>query len=95
MYAAPKKDYPIATLNTLREYDGILFGIPTRYGNFPGQWKVSFHLYIYYNQQNLTNSPRLSSTPLEVSGRRVPSPESTLEFSSPPEPSEEDRSLLP
>ncbi|CCX10857.1 NAD(P)H:quinone oxidoreductase, type IV [Pyronema domesticum] len=40
MYAPPKKDYPIATANTLREYDGILFGIPTRYGNFPGQWKA-------------------------------------------------------
>ncbi|KAI5809308.1 putative protoplast secreted protein 2 precursor [Pyronema omphalodes] len=40
MYAAPKKDYPVVTANTLREYDGILFGIPTRYGNFPGQWKA-------------------------------------------------------
>ena len=40
MHAAPKKDYPIAKADTLKEYDGILFGIPTRYGNFPGQWKV-------------------------------------------------------
>jgi len=25
---------------TLEAYDAILFGIPTRYGNFPAQWKV-------------------------------------------------------
>ncbi|KAA8893320.1 flavo protein-like protein [Sphaerosporella brunnea] len=40
MHAAPKADYPIATANTLRDYDGILFGVPTRYGNFPGQFKA-------------------------------------------------------
>lgn len=25
---------------TLEQYDGFLMGIPTRYGNFPAQWKV-------------------------------------------------------
>lgn len=40
MHAAPKRDYAIATADTLRDYDGILFGIPTRYGNFPGQFKA-------------------------------------------------------
>lgn len=25
---------------TLEKYDGILFGIPTRYGNMPAQWKT-------------------------------------------------------
>jgi NAD(P)H dehydrogenase (quinone) len=25
---------------TLEEYDAVLFGIPTRYGNFPAQWKA-------------------------------------------------------
>lgn len=24
----------------LEEYDAFLFGIPTRYGNFPAQWKT-------------------------------------------------------
>ncbi|OAA55032.1 Flavoprotein WrbA [Niveomyces insectorum RCEF 264] len=24
----------------LKEYDGLLFGVPTRYGNFPAQWKT-------------------------------------------------------
>lgn len=42
MYA-PAKDANIETLNdpaTLEQYDGFLFGIPTRYGNFPAQWKA-------------------------------------------------------
>lgn len=40
---APAKDKDIATLEdpkTLEQYDGFLFGIPTRYGNFPAQWKT-------------------------------------------------------
>ena len=40
MYAPPKGDYPIAEPDTLLEYDAVLFGIPTRYGNFPAQWKA-------------------------------------------------------
>jgi NAD(P)H dehydrogenase (quinone) len=40
MHAPPKKDYPIAEPETLLKYDGFLFGIPTRYGNFPAQWKT-------------------------------------------------------
>lgn len=39
MYAPPKSSYPIATPDTLLEYDGFLFGIPARYANFPVQWK--------------------------------------------------------
>jgi NAD(P)H dehydrogenase (quinone) len=42
---APPKDGSIPVLNDplkLKEYDGFLFGIPTRYGNFPAQWKVKF-----------------------------------------------------
>lgn len=39
---APKKpDYPILAPDDLANFDAFLFGIPTRYGNFPGQWKVS------------------------------------------------------
>nr|POF26011.1 minor allergen alt a 7 [Quercus suber] len=40
---APAKDskYPVLEdPTTLEQYDGILFGIPTRYGNFPAQWKT-------------------------------------------------------
>lgn len=42
MYAPPK-DASIPTLDdpsTLLDYDGFLLGIPTRYGNFPAQWKA-------------------------------------------------------
>jgi NAD(P)H dehydrogenase (quinone) len=40
MYAPAKASYPIAEPSTLLEYDAVLFGIPTRYGNFPAQWKT-------------------------------------------------------
>jgi NAD(P)H dehydrogenase (quinone) len=42
MYAPPK-DASVPVLEdptTLEEYDGFLFGIPTRFGNMPAQWKV-------------------------------------------------------
>merc|ERR1712029_807090 len=41
MYAPPKPT-DIKTLSdpsVLKDYDAFLFGIPTRYGNFPAQWK--------------------------------------------------------
>jgi hypothetical protein len=41
MHAAPKPDYPIITPAELANFDAFLLGIPTRYGNFPAQWKVS------------------------------------------------------
>ncbi|KAM3524082.1 hypothetical protein MY4038_007905 [Beauveria bassiana] len=40
---APPKATDVAVLEdpkTLLDYDGFLFGIPTRYGNFPAQWKT-------------------------------------------------------
>lgn len=40
MYAPPKSDYPVAEPTDLEAYDAVLFGIPTRYGNFPAQWKA-------------------------------------------------------
>ena len=41
MKAAPKSDtIPEITPAKLEEYDAFLFGIPTRYGNFPAQWKA-------------------------------------------------------
>ena len=43
---APPRNESIPTLDDpekLLEYDAFLLGIPTRYGNFPAQWKtVSF-----------------------------------------------------
>jgi len=40
MHAPPKPSVPVASASTLEEYDAFLFGIPTRYGNFPAQWKA-------------------------------------------------------
>ncbi|KAK9370439.1 flavoprotein-like protein [Lipomyces kononenkoae] len=40
MHAPPKKDYPIATYDTLTSHDAFLFGIPTRFGTYPAQWKT-------------------------------------------------------
>lgn len=42
LHAAPKLPYDIADLKTLTDYDGFLFGIPTRYGNMPSQLKTFF-----------------------------------------------------
>jgi len=40
MNAAPKSAYPVTEPDGLKEYDAFLFGSPTRYGNFPAQWKA-------------------------------------------------------
>ena len=40
MHAPAKSSYPVAEPTKLLEYDAVLFGIPTRYGNFPAQWKA-------------------------------------------------------
>ncbi|KAI4113289.1 MAG: hypothetical protein LQ338_008202 [Usnochroma carphineum] len=43
MYAPPKdSSIPIITPSKLQEYDAVLFGLPTRYGNFPAQVKAFF-----------------------------------------------------
>lgn len=39
MHAPPKPDYPIATMKTLEEFETFIIGVPTRFGNFPVQWK--------------------------------------------------------
>ena len=42
MYA-PGQDtskHPLITPDKLAEYDAFLLGIPTRFGNFPAQWKA-------------------------------------------------------
>ena len=40
MHAPPKSSIPVIDAATLQKYDAFLFGIPTRYGNFPAQWKA-------------------------------------------------------
>lgn len=41
MYAPGQNEsIPFITPDKLEEYDAFLFGIPTRYGNFPAQWKT-------------------------------------------------------
>lgn len=42
MHAPPKPAYPIASPADLLEYDAYLFGISTRYGGFPAQFKAFF-----------------------------------------------------
>ena len=38
--APPKPGYPLAKVDDLALYDAFIFGIPTRFGNMPAQWKV-------------------------------------------------------
>ncbi|KAN0086188.1 benzoquinone reductase [Tylopilus felleus] len=38
--APPRLDYPILLPDDLVNFDAFLFGVPTRYGNFPVQWKA-------------------------------------------------------
>ncbi|RLV95473.1 Protoplast secreted protein 2 [Spathaspora sp. JA1] len=40
LHAPGKPNYPIASNETLEQYDAFLFGIPTRYGNYPAQFKA-------------------------------------------------------
>lgn len=40
LHAPPKPIYPVITAEQLPDFDAFLFGIPTRFGNFPAQWKV-------------------------------------------------------
>lgn len=40
LQAPDKPDFPIATKETLTEFDAFMFGIPTRFGNYPAQFKA-------------------------------------------------------
>ncbi|KAJ7075325.1 1,4-benzoquinone reductase [Mycena belliarum] len=40
MHAPAKPDLPIITPEILTSYDAFIMGVPTRFGNFPGQWKA-------------------------------------------------------
>ncbi|KAJ6628558.1 NADH-quinone oxidoreductase [Mycena sp. CBHHK59/15] len=40
MYAPAKPAYPIITPDELKKYDAFIMGVPTRFGNYPAQWKA-------------------------------------------------------
>ncbi|KAK9745645.1 hypothetical protein K7432_018252 [Basidiobolus ranarum] len=40
MHAPPKPDIPVITPELMEEADGLIFGVPTRYGAMPGQWRA-------------------------------------------------------
>ncbi|KAG2127153.1 flavoprotein-like protein [Suillus bovinus] len=40
MHAPAKPNYPIIAPSDLANFDAFIFGVPTRYGNFPAQWKA-------------------------------------------------------
>jgi NAD(P)H dehydrogenase (quinone) len=40
MYAPAKPAFPIITPDELAKYDAFIMGVPTRFGNFPAQWKA-------------------------------------------------------
>lgn len=40
MHAPPKSDDPIITVDDLTKYDAFVFGIPTRFGTMPAQWRA-------------------------------------------------------
>jgi hypothetical protein len=70
---APAKDSSIPTLKSpdeLLQYDAFMFGIPTRYGNFPGQWKVcGTGRADCRGYESDASDCRLSSTPLAIFGK--------------------------
>lgn len=93
LHAPPKPDYPIIDADTLATFDAFIIGIPTRYGNFPGQWKVCTPC--EHRRSRLdSNVLRRSGTLLAGFGPREPSLASTLVSSSPPPVWVEDRRAL-
>lgn len=36
---SPARKVPVATTQTLEKYDAFLFGIPSKFGNYPAEWK--------------------------------------------------------
>lgn len=47
LHAPEKPDYPVITPDIMVTYDGFLFGVPTRFGNMPAQWRVCHSSEIY------------------------------------------------
>ena len=95
LHAPEKSNYPIFAPGDLVNYDAFLFGVPTRYGSFPAQWKViprsPPRLFDKIAETDPQIRHRPSGTLPVVSGPRVPSPASTLVSLFPPVPLVEDR----
>ncbi|CDF88271.1 BN860_06150g1_1 [Zygosaccharomyces bailii CLIB 213] len=36
----PRPEFPVASRDTLKEYDAFMFGVPAKLGNLPAQWKA-------------------------------------------------------
>ena len=43
MFSPSYTNYPLNSGNVLETYDAFLFGIPTRLGSFPAQWKAFWY----------------------------------------------------
>lgn len=72
MYAPPKPPYPILEPKDLPQFDAFLLGIPTRFGNFPEQWKVCpLTTEAEKARTHPVRSPRHSGTPPASCGPRV------------------------
>lgn len=95
MHAPAKPDYPIIAPSDLANFDAFIFGVPTRYGNFPAQWKVRRRsARVSKNNSNyMPPSRRLSGTQLVVCGSVVVWPENSPVSSFLPAPPVEDRKL--
>lgn len=79
MHAPPKKDHPIATPETLKEHDAFLFGVPTRYGNMPAQFKVGLPEPLARDDR--ADDCRLSGTRQDSFGQPAPSMVRQLAYS--------------
>ena len=40
LHAPAKPNYPVIAPADLTKFDAFIFGVPTRYGSFPAQWKT-------------------------------------------------------
>lgn len=48
MHAPAKPAYPILEPADLANFDAFIMGIPTRFGNFPAQWKVCYYGFLVF-----------------------------------------------
>lgn len=83
MHAPAKPAYPVLEAAKLTDFDGFIFGFPTRFGTMPAQWRVSGCAHYFREQQVLTRRRRLSGTRPAHSGRAVLSQGSTRLLSCP------------
>jgi multimeric flavodoxin WrbA len=71
MHAPPKPDYPVLSPNDLAHFDGVLYGIPTRFGNMPAQFKVRIYYLTFCFHRAGTRFCRPSGMAPATSGNRA------------------------